>query len=118
MGTITSNIGLISGINYQDLVDKLIKVQSGPVDTQTANNKTADSQRTAITQLEALMLSLQFNTNKLGTASLYSQRTVASSNESLLTATTNGQSQTGQYQFTPIQLAQSQQFQSSRFVSD
>src|SRR4051794_5409692 len=116
MGTITSNIGLISGINYQDLVNKLIQVQSGPVDQQTANNKTADTQRTAITQLEALMLSLQFNTNKLGTSSLYNQRTIASSNESALTATVSGQPQTGQYQFTPVQLAQSQQFQSSRFT--
>jgi flagellar hook-associated protein 2 len=118
MGTITSNIGLISGINYQDLVNKLIQVQSGPVDQQTANNKTADTQRTAITQLEALMLSLQFNTNKLGTSSLYNQRTIASSNESALTATVSGQPQTGQYQFTPVQLAQSQQFQSSRFTSN
>jgi flagellar hook-associated protein 2 len=118
MGTITSNIGLISGINYQDLVDKLIQVQSGPVNQQTAINKTADSQRTAITQLEALMLSLQFNTNKLGTTSLYNQRTVTSSNDSVLSASVTGQPQTGQYSLTAVQLAQSQQFQSSRFTSD
>src|SRR3954469_7024804 len=98
MGTITSNIGLISGINYQDLVNKLIDVQSGPVNKQTANNKTADQQRSAITSLEASLIALQFNTNKLGTSSLFNQRTVASSNEAALSATVSGQPSVGQYQ--------------------
>ena len=44
MGTITSNIGLISGINYSDLVDKLIQVESGPVNNQTARNNTFSQQ--------------------------------------------------------------------------
>src|SRR3954469_25733469 len=111
MGTITSNIGLISGINYKDLVDKLIQVQSGPVNQQTAINKTADQQRSAITSLEALMISLQFNTNRLGGSSLYSQCTVSSSNDAALTASVTGQPQNGQYQITPVRLAQTQQFQ-------
>ncbi len=118
MGTITSNVGLISGIDYKSLVDKLISVQSGTVNNQTAQNKAFDSQRTAITSLEASLIALQFNTNKLSTTSLYNQRTVTSSNDAAVSATVTGDSQVGQYQITPVQLAQSQQFQSSKFASD
>jgi flagellar hook-associated protein 2 len=118
MGTITSNIGLISGIDYNSLVDKLIQVQSGQVNDQTAINKTFSDQRTAITTLEASLIALQSSTNNLGSSTLYNQRTVTSSDDSSVSATVTGQSQVGQYQITPVQLAQSQQFQSSKFASD
>ncbi len=118
MGTITANVGLISGIDYKSLVDKLIQVQSGTVNNQTTQNKAFSDQRKAITSLEASLIGLQFNTNKLSTSTLYSQRTVTSSDDIAVTATVTGQSQVGQYQITPVQLAQSQQFQSSKFVSD
>jgi flagellar hook-associated protein 2 len=118
MGTITTNIGLISGINYQQLVDELIQVQSGPVNNQTALNKTYGDQRTAITSLEATLIALQFQTKKLSNTSLFSQRTATSSDTTLLTAKVTGTPPLGQYQITPIQLAQNQQLQSSRFTSD
>jgi flagellar hook-associated protein 2 len=118
MGTITSNIGLISGINYADLVDKLIQVESGPVNNQTAQNTAFSQQRTAFTSLEASLLALQSNTNQLSKTSLYTQRTATSSNPAVLSATVTGAAQIGQYQLTPVQVAQSQQLQSSRFVSD
>src|SRR5690349_14863899 len=59
MGTITSIVGLIRGIDYKSLVDKLISVQSGTVNHQTAQNKAFDGQRTAITSLEASLIALQ-----------------------------------------------------------
>ena len=118
MGTITSNIGLISGINYADLVDKLVQIESVPVNNQTARNNSFSQQRTAITSLEASLLALQSNTNQLSKTSLFNQRTATSSNPAVLAATVTGSPQVGQYQLTPVQVAQSQQLQSSRFVSD
>ena len=103
MGTITSNIGLISGINYSDLVDKLIQVESGPVNNQTARNNTFSQQRTAFTSLEASLLALQSNTGQLAKTSLYSQRTATSSNPAVLSATVTGSPQLAQYQVTPVQ---------------
>ncbi|HEY2882166.1 MAG TPA: flagellar filament capping protein FliD [Pirellulales bacterium] len=118
MGTITSNIGLISGINYQQLVDQLIQVQSGTVNNQTAINKAFSDQQTAITSLEASLIALQFNTNKLSQTTLYNQRSTTSSDPSVLTASVNGDVQSGQYQVTSAQLAQNQQFQSSKFATN
>ena len=118
MGTITTNIGLISGIDYGQLINELITASSGPVNNQTAINKSFSDQQTAITSLEASLIALQSNTNALSTSTLYTQRTATSSDTSVLSATVNGQAQPGQYQLTSAQLAQNQQFQSSKFASD
>jgi flagellar hook-associated protein 2 len=118
MGTITANIGLISGINYSQLVSELVQVASGPVNNQTTIDNTYQQQQTAITSLEATLIALQSTTNSLSSTSLYNQRTVTSSDPSTLTATVTGSPQQGQYQLTPVQAAQNQQLQSSRFSSD
>ena len=118
MGTITANIGLISGINYSQLVSELVQVASGPVNNQTTIDNTYQQQQTAITSLEASLIALQSSTNALSQTSLYNQRTVTSSDPTTLTATVTGTPQQGQYQLTPVQAAQNQQLQSSRFVSD
>ena len=117
MGTITTNIGLISGIDYGQLVNELVQASSGAVNNQTAINKTFSDQQTAITSLEASLLALQNGTNALSSTSLYTQRTTSTSDPTTLSATVTGQAQTGQYQFTSAQLAQTQQFQSSKFAS-
>jgi flagellar hook-associated protein 2 len=117
MGRISTNIGLITGFPITETVDKLVSLEARSRDLLVAKNKTIESQKNAVTQLTALLISLQFTTNKLTTASLYQQRTVTSSNEDLLTVTSTGQPPLGAYQVTPIQVAQSQQLQSSRFTS-
>ena len=117
MGTITTNIGLISGIDYGQLVNELVQASSGSVNNQTAINKTFSDQQTAITSLEASLLGLQNSTNALSSTSLYNQRTTSTTDPTTLSATVTGQAQTGQYQFTSAQLAQTQQFQSSKFAS-
>ncbi|HEY2761311.1 MAG TPA: flagellar cap protein FliD N-terminal domain-containing protein, partial [Pirellulales bacterium] len=118
MGTITTNIGLISGIDYGQLVNELVQASSGAVNNQTAINKAFSNQQTAITSLEASLLALQNGTNALSSTTLYNQRTTTTSDPTILSATVTGQAQTGQYQFTSAQLAQTQQFQSSKFASD
>ncbi len=83
---------------------------------------TYQNQVTAITQLQALLSSLEVSTNALGQASLYSQTNITSSNPSALTATTNPNSTAapalGNFQYTPIQQAQAQQLQSTALASD
>ena len=95
MGTITSNIGLISGINYSQLVSELVQVASGPVNNQTTIDNTYQQQQTAITSLEATLIALQSSTNALSQTSLYNQRTVTSSDPTTLTATVTGTPQQG-----------------------
>ena len=117
MGVITAGIGLVSGINYQQLVSELVQASSGPVNTQTKLNQTYTQQQTAVTALQASILALQSSTNALSNTTLYSQSTVNSSNSSLLSATSTGSVQNGAYQLTPLQVAQNQQLLSSKFAS-
>jgi flagellar hook-associated protein 2 len=117
MGRITSSVGLATGFPIQETVDKLIALQARRRDLLVNQNKKIDGQRTAITTLTAQLVAIQIQIKRLASPSVFTQRTVTSSNADLLDATSTGSPQIGQYQFTPLQTAQAQQLQSSRFTS-
>ncbi|HEV3415778.1 MAG TPA: flagellar filament capping protein FliD, partial [Pirellulales bacterium] len=102
-------------------MSQLIQLESGPVNNLTAQNTTLQNQQTALTQLEAQLIALQSSAKNLSQSSLYSQRTITSTNSAVLSAaanTTGTPPQLGNYLFTPLQQAQSEQLQSSQFASD
>lgn len=119
MGRISSNVGLSSGFPIVDTVNQLIAVSARPRDQLEAQSKQITAQQNAYAQLTALVVGMQLTATRLGSTALYNQRTATSSDPSLLTARVNdGASPAiGQYSFTPVQTAQSQQLQSSRFAS-
>ena len=118
MGRITSNLGLITGLDITGTVDKLIAIQARSRDALVTRNKALDQQKAAVAQITASLIALQLTTNRFAAASLYDGRSVSSSDDALLSAISTGTPDVGQYQFTPIQQAQSQQLQSTRFASD
>ncbi len=117
MATISSSVGLVTGLNIADTVTKLVSIQAAPRDKLVTQNATIGQQKTALTQLEALVLGVQFASDKFSQVALYSQRTATSANSAVLSATVSDNPAVGQYQYTPLQLAQSNQFQSSTFSS-
>lgn len=119
MGQISSGVGLVSGFPIASTVQKLIALDSAPVNNLTNQNTTLSNQSTAITELEAQLLGIQSATQSLSSSSAFSATTVNSSNSSALSATPSGSGTVapGNYEFTPLQLAQSQQLQSSSFAS-
>jgi len=117
MGTISSGIGLVTGTNISDTVSKLVSLQSASRDALVNANKALNAQQTAVTSLEALLVGLQFTTNRLSASTLYSQQTVTSSNPAVLAATATGTAALGSYQFTPLRTVQAQQYTSSRLAS-
>ena len=121
MGRITASTGLITGFPIASTVSQLIQLESGPVNNLTAQNTTLQNQQTALTQIEAQLIALQSAGRNLAQASLYNQETVTSSNTTALSATINTSGtppQLGNYLFTPLQQAQSEQLQSTPFASD
>ena len=46
MGRITTNVGLISGLNIKEIVDQLIDVAAIPRDTSNARTKDLQNQQT------------------------------------------------------------------------
>jgi len=117
MGRITSSVGLISGIPIQQTVDQLIALQARPRDLIVERNKRLESQQLALTEVSAMLLSLQLSARRLGQATLFQQRVATSSNTDLLTVTTGNNAAVGAYQFTPLRLAQSHQVISSSVAS-
>ena len=99
-----------------------MSLNQAPVTALQTQDTTYQNQVTAITQLQALLSSLEVSTNALGQTSLYTQTNITSSDAAALTATTNANSTVppalGNFEYTPIQQAQAQQLQSSALASD
>lgn len=112
MGRITSSIGLTTGINIEDTVNKLMELASQPKDTATARKTALGTQQAAITDLTALTLGVQFAVKRLSTPAFYTKSAVTSSS-TVLTAVASGGVAPGTYQFTAVRQAQNAQLLSS-----
>src|SRR5688500_17225634 len=117
MGRIQSTIGLISNIPIADTVDQLIKIQARPRDLLISRAKDLQARQVAVTDLTASVIAIQLAARKLGNVSTFEQKTVTSSDKSLLTAVANGTPADGTYRFTPVRQATSQQLLSTGFAT-
>jgi flagellar hook-associated protein 2 len=106
MGRIQSNVGLITGMPIQQTVDQLIALQAVPRDRLATRQRVLQAQQAALTDLTAAILGVQFAARRLNTTDIFRQRSVGSSNDSLLTATASTGVPEGHYQFVPVRLAQ------------
>lgn len=116
-GLITPTTGLITGIPTQQLVDELMSLASQPKDNLTSRTTDLTNEKTAVLQLETLVAAFQFESQQIGTASLFNARQANSSDSAVLSATiADGKSPApGSYLFTPVQTASAQQLLSQSF---
>lgn len=117
MGRIQSDVGLVTGINITETVNKLMAINSQPRDrlvTRTDNLKKA---QVAYTELTALVIGVQLATTQLGKADNFSTLKVTSSKSEIITASASGTPSAGKTQVTSVKLAQSQQLTSSAIAS-
>ncbi|MEI8371719.1 MAG: flagellar filament capping protein FliD [Planctomycetota bacterium] len=117
MGQISSNTGLNTGIDITGTITKLMAISAKPRDALTAKNTELTKQQTAVSKLNALLLSFQYMAKNVGKTDLYASTDAASSDSSALTATVTGTPTVGTYQYTPLRMAQSQQLLSSGSTS-
>jgi flagellar hook-associated protein 2 len=117
MGQIQSNVGLISGFPIGDTVDALMKLAAKPRDLLVQRTQGLQDEQAAVSTLSALLLKVKYITDSLGKEGLYDQRQAVSSDPAALAATLTGNPPKGSYQFTPLQMAQGQQWLSSGFTS-
>ncbi|MGD0382786.1 MAG: flagellar cap protein FliD N-terminal domain-containing protein, partial [Thermoguttaceae bacterium] len=90
MTTITSGTGVVSGIDYATLIDKLITADSTISNSLTSENTTLTTQKTALTALIADLTALKSSTDSLGKDTLFDATTAASSNTGVISVTTTG----------------------------
>lgn len=119
MSRITSSVGLITGIPIEETVAKLMAVAARPKDLLANRTKQLDAQRLAVTKLTSLILAFEFETNRVGNASLFDSKTVTSSDPTTLKAVLaeGGNPAIGSYHFRPRQTAAAQQLASGSLQS-
>ena len=88
MGTITSSVGLISGINTGQIIDELMSLESQPVTLLQTRIASTNSQMQAYTDMETQLSSLQSIGMSLELPSTFQTSTATSSDPTTLTATT------------------------------
>src|SRR6185437_673140 len=117
MGTITSGIGLISGINTGQLISELMSIDQQPVTQLQTRMAKANAQGAAYTDLSNKLQSLQQVGQSLELPSSFSNSTANSSDQNVLTATTGIGAAVGSYQFQVARLVTAQQSISNGYAS-
>ncbi len=115
MGTITSNVGLISGINTGAIIDALISMDSAPNQLLQTQITSAQNQEKAYQTLETQLSGMQQIGQSLALPQTFQNATTNSSNPNVLTATAAVGAAVGSYQFQVAQLVSTQQSISSGF---
>lgn len=116
MGRISSGVGLVSGLNYQQLADSLVAVDKVPVDQLTAQANAHKQQQVAFTSISASLLSMSFAVSQFNQSRVLQARQASSSNDSLLQAAADSTAVLGSYNFRPIRQAQAQRYTSAGFA--
>jgi flagellar hook-associated protein 2 len=116
MGTITSGVGLISGIDTASLIDQLIEIEARPQTLVKNRNTVLQTQVIAYQEINAKLLSLKLAASGFTTSKTFQATAASSTNEAVLTATSTTAAVPGTYNFTVKQLVGSQQTISTGFA--
>ena len=120
MGTITSNVGLATGLDITGTVDQLMQIASVPRDLLISRTEGLQSEQLAINSLSTRLLAFQYEVDQLNLDSIFQSRVTSTSDDSLLTATVaeDATPAISNYIFTPIRTATYQQLVSQRYESE
>lgn len=109
MAQVSASTGLVSGINYGDIINQLMSIEQRPVNTLQTRIDAINQQRLAYTDLSTRLTSLKLSGTKLKKTATYQNATATSSDEGVLTATTTPGAAIGSYQLQVAQLVTTQQ---------
>lgn len=114
---ISSGVGLVSGIDHQALIEKLMELESRPKTLLQSRISQTNQQKLALTDLSTRLTSLKLSFTTLKKISTFQKTQAASSNQDALTATTGSGASPGTYRFQVARLVTSQQSVSKGFAS-
>src|SRR6185295_3858957 len=116
MGTITTGVGLISGINTGQLIDQLINLESQGKVTLQQRIATLTNQQTAMLDINARLLNLKTSAHAFRFNKVFQAALATSSDEDVVTATASSSAQPGTYNFIVKQLVATSQEISKGFA--
>jgi flagellar hook-associated protein 2 len=108
MGSISSSIGLVTGLDIGSLIKSYLSVSNNAVSRLTAKASEASNQAAALSVLAAQLASVQYVAQNLTKSTAYS-KTSASSSDSSVTAHVSDSPTVGTYTVTPLQSVSTQQ---------
>ncbi len=111
MGTITSGVGLVSGIDTAGLIDQLMEIEAVPRQRVERQKATLASQKTAFQDVNAQLLSLEsaISTFVSASGSVFGNKAASSTQPSVIAASANQSATPGTYTLTPDRLVTTQQ---------
>ena len=115
MGTITSGVGLISGLNIDDIVSKLMAIERIPLTQLQTRIKNVDSTRAAVGDLSARVLAIKAAFAPLKGDLLFKSNKADSTNQDIIQATATSAAAAGNQRIRVEQLASTQQMVSRGF---
>ena len=89
MGTISSSMGLISGMDIEGIVTQLMEIESRPKQQLETRMEELTERQTAMMKVQALVMSVQISAAGFNKDSIFQNKAVSSSNEDIITATGN-----------------------------
>ena len=116
MGTISSGVGLFSGIDSKSIIDQLIAVESRPKQLIQQRVLQLQTQTAAILDLNTRLSGLRTAVEKFRTANPFDTNAAKSSDDTLLSATASTSAAAGTYSFLIDRLVSSQQVLSRGFA--
>lgn len=117
MATSTQAVGgLVSGLDWYDIIDKLMAVEARPIETLNTRIAKTKEKKAAYQGISAKLLSLKMDAESLSLDSFFNARNVNSSNSSALSAFVSSSAAIGSYQFSVGQLSSTHQSTSNGFT--
>jgi len=117
MSGVSSGVGLISGINYQSLINSLVAIDEQPQEIVQSQITEVNAENSAYTTLSSQLSGIQTIGNQLALAQTFQAADANSSNPGILTATATEGAAVGSYQFQVAQLVSTQQSITSGFAN-
>jgi len=116
MGTITSGVGLISGLPTADIINELLAVDEAPAQIVQSQLNENTAQQAAYTDMATALTSLSNDASTFTSATNFQATTATSSDPTTLTATSVNGAAVGSYQFQVARLVSTQQDISAGFA--
>lgn len=103
--SIVSGVGLTSGIDYNQLITKLIAIQRRPIDLLKSNKSEYNDKISAYNTFSSKLSTLQDTVEKLKTSSDFYVKTASVSDETIIGATVSSSASQGLYTIEPHSVA-------------
>ncbi len=117
MGSISSGVGLVSGINSAQLIEQLLALESGTKTTLQARVASLTGKRTALLDVNARLLNLKGAAAKFRTAKVFKSALATTSDNTIASATADSTTPPGSYQLFVKRLAATSQFRTQGYAT-